>query len=294
MISTELIHKIALGTAQFGLNYGIASNYTKTTAEECKKILAGCYKSGIRMLDTAISYGDCESILGRIGISGWKVTTKLPTINCLDSQIYDVIARHVENSIERLGSNPLYGLYLHDPKQLKHKSGDKIAECIFDLRSKGFFDKIGVSIYDPSELSWISDIIPIDIVQTPINILDNRLVQSGWAKKLKLMGVEIHGRSIFLQGLLLINRECRPAKFKAWDPIWNLFDEWLVNNKLEPFGACLSYALSIEEVDKFVIGIGSVSQLQQLLDTKIYNINDTTIFTEKIDPVLLNPSLWPM
>ena len=132
----------------------------------------------------------------------------------------------------------------------------------------------------------------LDLVQAPLNILDRRLIESGWATRLKSRGVELHVRSTFLQGLLLMPADQRPVKFLRWQPLWTEWARWLDETGLTPLQACLGYVLGIEEVDKVVVGVDSVSQLNEVLGVTKSVLPNLPNWPQPIDPFLINPSQW--
>ena len=133
----------------------------------------------------------------------------------------------------------------------------------------------------------------IDIVQAPLNIVDRRLETSGWLSELHRNNIEIHSRSTFLQGLLLMPRAKIPAKFNKWSKIWDRWEYELANNNLDAKTVCLSYPLSLKEVDKIIIGVDNIEQLNEIVlasKKKIKNVNWS--FMTSNDQMLLNPSNW--
>jgi hypothetical protein len=125
-----------------------------------------------------------------------------------------------------------------------------------------------------------------------LNILDRRLVDSGWAKKLKNAGVEVHTRSAFLQGLLLMPASERPGKFNQWSDIWSVWDKWLVDHTHSPLQACLQYLNGVLEVDKVVVGVDSVAQLNQIIGASGGVLADLPKWNSFQDLRVLNPSTW--
>jgi aryl-alcohol dehydrogenase-like predicted oxidoreductase len=284
--------KIAIGTAQFGLKYGICNQSGRVSAKEVRQILDLASSRGVDTIDTAIGYGESESTLGKVGINGWKVVSKLPEIppGCLDvkSWIYDQIT----NSLNRLNVKSLDTFMLHRPSQLLDEIGPLIYQTLQQLKLDGLTKKIGVSIYTPEELPEIFENRHFDIVQAPFSLLDRRLLLSGWMKKLKSLGVELHVRSIFLQGLLLISPKNRMSKFALWDPVWNEWDKWLKSNQITPLEACIRYALSIGEIDKIVVGVDSLDQLSDILKVNSDKLGQLPEWPLNIDHKLMTPSLW--
>jgi aryl-alcohol dehydrogenase-like predicted oxidoreductase len=191
-----------------------------------------------------------------------------------------------------LGIDQLYAVLLHRPDQILGGLGPQILQALEDIRSLGLTKKIGVSIYDPSELSELTSLFKFDLVQAPMNLLDRRLIDSGWAQKLKDLGVEIHIRSVFLQGLLLMSQQNRPLKFKKFQSIWSEWDEWLLSVNLTPLQACLAYVLSIKEVDKLIVGIDDINQLKEIIDSTNVQLQTYPQWSTEVPYVLINPSMW--
>lgn len=149
-----------------------------------------------------------------------------------------------------------------------------------------------MSVYAPDELERLFAEMRFDVVQAPLSILDRRLSDSGWAQRLQQQGVELHVRSIFLQGLLLMPIAQRPAKFGRWQALWTKWERWLAETGLTPLEACVRYALSVADVDKVVVGIDSASQLREILAVAGGSLTDLPDWPQTIDVDLLNPARW--
>jgi aryl-alcohol dehydrogenase-like predicted oxidoreductase len=284
--------KFAIGTAQFGMIYGIANKSGQVTNEEIKNILSFCVSNNINTIDTAISYGDSENLLGKNGVNHFQIITKLPAIPKNTKNIKKWINDSINDSILRLNVSNLYGLLLHSPLQLLEETGDIIYDELIKCKESGKISKIGISVYEPIELHKILNIYKVDIVQLPLNIFDRRFEQTNWLKKLKANGIEIHVRSIFLQGLLLMKPDERPIYFSKWKNLFNEYDNWLLLNKYCSIKACLNFALSFPEIDKIIFGVDSLTNLKQIInsvDRTCENFPGTLISNE-LD--LINPALW--
>ena len=284
--------RLSLGTAQFGLNYGLSKLTNRMSISEAKKIIDYAQLNGINSLDTAIAYGDSEERLGKIGIHKWDVVSKLPTIGQECENIPKLVMALVKQSIGRLGINRLYGVLLHQPSQLLEKNGEEIYQALLAVKKSGLVKKIGISIYEPAELDIFLNRFQFDLVQAPLNILDNRIVDSGWMTHLPSLDIELQVRSAFLQGLLLMDRHNRPAKFDRWKKILANWDDWLSGNNLTPISACLNFTLSFQQVSKVIIGVDNVSQLNEIISlTNEANINIPNNL-KTTDCNLLNPFNW--
>lgn len=289
-----LASKLALGTVQFGLNYGIANQTGQTNAAEVKRILEFAEQHRINCLDTAITYGNSEQVLGEIGVSSrFNVVSKLPP---LPSGLFDIeswVNHHVQESLKRLKDKCLYGLLLHRSENLLGSRGKKLTNALEKVKSNGFVRKLGVSIYAPSELKYITDHLALDILQAPLNVVDRRLETSGWLSKLHLDGVEVHTRSAFLQGILLMPRDGIPVKFDNWASLWNQWAKYLKYCNISAVAACLSYPLSLQEVDRVVVGVDNMEQLKELIEASQSNLLlNENIFMMSEDQNLINPANW--
>jgi aryl-alcohol dehydrogenase-like predicted oxidoreductase len=283
---------LVLGTAQLGLHYGISNKFGQVTEETTKKILSRAKEVGIDTLDTAISYGLSEQCLGKVGVEDWKIVTKIPEMpaDCLD--IKDWVNNQINSSLQRLGVKRLKALLLHRPKQLLESNGQELWAAIQKLQNTGKIEKCGFSIYEPEELELLWKDYQPDIIQSPFNIIDQRLKTSGWLEKLHNNGVEVHVRSIFLQGLLLMKKDDRPKRFNCWNSFWEVWDEWLDKEKLTPLEACIGFTNSEPHIDSTVVGVDNLQQLEQIITVSNKVITQPPKELMMTDENLINPSNW--
>lgn len=281
--------KLALGTAQFGLPYGIANNAGKVSQSEVAKILTRARESRIDLLDTAIAYGDSETSLGAVGVEGFKVVTKLPAD--IDSDIEIWVTQHLKASLRRLGVDAVYGLLLHRSEQLLGPNGQTLAKMLLKLKAEGLVSKIGVSIYDPDELYEVTRVCAIDLVQAPFNLFDQRLMASGWLSRLHDAGIEVHVRSVFLQGLLLIPRHRVSENFRPWSAFFDRWHSWLSDGHSTAAEACLAF-VNHPMIDRVVVGVDSIAQFNEILQATtrppVAELPDLACN----DTNLINPSKW--
>lgn len=284
--------RFALGTVQFGLDYGIANQSGKISLDEAKAIIKYSHANGINTLDTAIGYGDSEQRLGTIGIQDWQVVSKLPAIPQGCSNISQWVVDTVSDSLQRLKIKRLYGLLLHRPQQLLEQGGDRLYDALQNLRKDRLVQKIGISIYDPAELGALCSHFQLDLVQAPFNILDRRLIDTDWLTRLAEMGTELHVRSVFLQGLLLMSSSDRPKKFAYWKQLWFDWDHWLSIHGLTPLHACLCYVLSFPQISKIIVGVDSLQQLKEILTVPLDALPKLPDALITNDFALINPTNW--
>lgn len=283
--------KLALGTAQFGLAYGIASPQPQIAYAESKAIIDYAAGQGMTVLDTAMGYGDSEARLGEIGVDAWKVISKLPEIP-VGENAATWITNAVKSSLEKLNIQSLYGLLLHRPAQLLGDRGPEIYAALQRLKAEGLVEKIGVSIYQPSELEGVFSVGEFDLVQSPLSVLDRRLITSGWLDQLTDRGVEVHARSVFLQGLLLMSADQRPAKFDRWSDLWNRYHAWIVASGLSPLQACLAYVLAIPQIQQVVVGVNGLDHIKEILQAQTSPAPGLSPDLATDDEELLIPYAW--
>ncbi|EMK15666.1 oxidoreductase, aldo/keto reductase family protein [Leptospira kirschneri serovar Bim str. 1051] len=289
----QKVEKLSLGTAQFGFNYGIANKKGKITFEEAEEILSFARISGIKYLDTAILYGESEKVLGEIGVNDLKICTKLPSVSTNKAgDIKKWVDDSISRSIKLLKISNLESLLLHRPRELLGENGERLYKALIRLKESGLIQKIGISIYDPLELEDLIKNFNFDIVQAPMNVFDRRLINSGWLDKLDKCGIEIHIRSVFLQGLLLMKKEELPYKFKKWEDLWIKWHTWLNETNQSALQVCLGYLVQIQPISKIIVGVDNLKHLKEIviaIKQEIIKLPDE-LFSN--DENLIDPSKW--
>ena len=291
----ENISKLALGSANFGLDYGVANNSGKISDSELSEILLFAQEASIEVVDTAQAYGDSEARIGSLcGDAHFNFVTKIGAEFSNQSFDYNIFSS-VKQSCRRLNQSRLYAVMLHRPEVLLGSQGREVVRELQILKEKGIASKVGVSIYSTEILTALSRVCELDIVQVPFNLFDQQILSSGWSDKLKSAGVEIHTRSVFLQGLLLMQRSRLPKYFsKYWPAHFQAWYEFLDYNGADALEVALRFALHQDWIDRIVVGVDSVSQLKSLV--KIENALGPIDFPLLgcDDPNLINPSKWDL
>jgi len=288
--------KLALGTVQFGLDYGIANCRGRVPAEEVKQILQTARSAGVDTLDTAIGYGDSETVLGHAGVDGFRVITKVGAMpqevtNRAEAVVW--LRAEVAKSCARLGKSQLDGLLLHRPEQLMGEAGVWLAQALHAVRDEGLVQKIGFSIYSPDALPSLCHVVHPDLVQAPMSLVDQRLITSGWLDRLASRGSEVHVRSVFLQGLLLQSHAELPNQFARWRPVWQRWQQWLADTRRDALSSCIHFAMGQPAVSRVVVGVDSVSQFKQIVESaRDAATQPAWPALACNDERLINPSLW--
>ncbi len=286
--------KVALGTVQFGIDYGISSTNGQVRPEEVRNILSYAHSQNIDLLDTAPAYGSSEQVLGEANVQNFKIVTKTRHFDKAEIGIDEVILMKKDfyHSLEDLKQDSVYGVLVHNADDLLKPGSQKLFDQLQALKKAKKIKKIGVSVYDHNQLQSILDNFDIDLVQLPFNILDKRLINSGMLAKLYSKGIEVHARSVFLQGLLLMSEQNRPNKFNRWSVLWKIWHEWLNDSQITALEATIRYAISIPEISKVLVGVDTKDQLKEIIVASngvLPNI-PTELYTNDVN--LLNPSNW--
>ncbi len=284
--------RLALGTVQFGMRYGVANRSGQVATAEAKLILERARASGVDTLDTAAAYGTSETTLGSLGVADWIIVSKIPAVadDCPDVRTW--FRASVTATLERLRVPRLGGLLLHAPMQLRGPHGREIHSSLRQVQEEGLTERIGISVYGPEELDALIDSFAIDLVQAPLNIFDRRLATTGWLDRLRSAGIEIHVRSLFLQGLLLMGAAQRPPEFARWPRLLGRWDRWLASTGLTAVQACIGFAAAHPHIGRAVVGVDSVQQLDEILSA--LTLGDIEFPQELAceERDLIDPSRW--
>lgn len=289
--------QLGLGTAQFGLDYGVSNARGRTPPAEVAATLALAAREGIDLLDTAALYGESEAALGS-ALAGHRFRIVTKTVHVGD--LHDSRARTgrlregFARSLERLRQKRVYGLLVHSVADLLAPDGEAIWEELTRLQRDGAVEKIGVSVYTPAEADAVLARFAPELVQLPVSIVDQRALAGGALDRIKARGIEVHARSILLQGLLLMSDKTLPAHLARFRP--QLSRVWLAAREsgTSPLALALAFLGTVPQVDAALLGVEDSSQLREALAAMrsgARGIGDCSAFACE-DERLLNPSLW--
>ena len=281
--------KISLGTAQWGLNYGIANSTGIPSLSDINDLISYARVNKICMLDTANTYGEVESKLGKIGIDDFDTITKVSVSKGQSAKIENL----VKTSSLNMKLNSIYGCLVHNPQELLKDS--KIWEALKKEKERGIISKIGYSVYEPEVLNRLLDknMFP-DIVQLPYSILDRKFERA--INFLKHEKVEIHVRSVFLQGVYFLELNKLPVTLQPLKKPLKKINSICKVNSLSMLELCLSFVSKNNNIDFVVMGVENLGQLVQINDffqksNKLKLVDDSTL-DFSFDQKLLNPTNW--
>ncbi len=281
--------KISIGSAQWGSEYGISNISGIPSSNTVNKIITYANSNNIRMIDTARAYGNAESKIGENISNDFDIVSKIIVNEENSSKIKNL----VNDSLLKLKINSIYGFLIHNPKELLKDS--KTWEALENEKSEGKIKKIGYSVYEPKDLQMLfkKKLIP-DIVQLPYNILDRKF--ESYIDSLKKKKIEIHVRSVFLQGLYFMDANSLPSKLLSLrNPLIKL-KKLCKSRSISMLELCLSFVLKNKNIDYIIVGVESLQQLIQI--NKVFKNNDNSLKAKWFDlnfscnENLLNPSNW--
>ncbi len=289
--------RIGLGTAQFGTDYGISNRGGRPTEAEVAAILARAVERGIGYLDTAASYADAEKLIGRNLPSGHglRIITKLPAIaeDVITARHNGAVLGAVAASLERLAAARVYGVLIHHAHDLGKPGWQHLVDALREAQGRGWTSHIGVSVYDAGDLDLVTSRFAPEIVQLPFNALDHRLAVSGWLTRLRASGAEVHARSVFLQGLLLMPPTALPDFFTPISgTLAGLHARWAGEN-LSPLAGCLRAATSNADIGVAIVGVNRLHELTEIEAALNHWEGSADFSPPPIDPVYLDPRRWP-
>ena len=294
--------KLGIGTAQFGLDYGISNTSGKTSLKEVRSILKIAKENGVDVLDTAYSYGDSESVIGKClpEQNRFRIIIKTPSFkksrytaadgNTIKSAFYE--------SLERLRLSSVAGLLIHHAVDALAEGSEFLYEVMHELKGKGLVEKIGFSVYTKEQINQLLDLYDFELIQVPVNVLDQRLIKGDELKKLKDKGIEVHARSIFLQGLLLMDPDTIHPFFNEIRLLLQKYKRFLYLNGLSFVEGAIEFIKKIPEIDHIIVGVNNLKQLKANIQSFNRTNNNLNIDSFKEfyinEPKFINPSSWKL
>ena len=293
--------RLALGTVQFGLTYGLYHSGAPLARDEARAVLEAAWRGGIDLLDTGAAYGDAERAIGeaRPPHARFAVVSKTPPLrlSAVDSEAAARTADGVRRSLELLRIEALDGLLVHHAPDLLVPGGDGLFRVLEGLRREGLVRRLGVSVYDAATLKAVLDRYPVQIVQLPLNLLDQRFVRDGTVAQLARAGIEVHARSVFLQGVLLADMVQVPAHLAGARQRIARLHAHCAASGMSRAAAALRFVARCAGVSRIVIGVNNAAQLGENLTafaaaTAAGGDFDASDFALE-DADIIDPRRWP-
>ena len=293
---------LCLGTVQFGMDYGIIGQ-KKPSVEDSVECLDYATQNGIGAIDTATAYGTAEEVTGiflrKKTISRDKLfisSKMLP--NVLDDyksdQYVPKIREHLLNSLKVLGTDYLDAYMLHSARYAYRPD---ILEALYEVKKEGLTKKVGVSVYEPDEAKACFASPYVDFIQLPYSVFDHRMKDAGVFDPVASDGVEIHTRSAFIQGLILLDEDQVPPYLEKAKPIVTKIKKICEENGMSRVALALAYVKMENVPTHLVFGVDNLDQLKQDIELFQQEIPADLLKNMEsefagIEAEVVMPSLW--
>jgi len=277
--------RLIIGSANFTQKYG--ADPTEIKHDEIQKILSIAKKNNIYKIDTAEVYLENKNVFMNIDKKFNFFSKITPNSKWISLEFCQ---KKLEDHFKTFNTNRFETILFHDIKILFTKNGPKIFKNLEELKKKKYFKKIGISIYDTNCLNYLITKYNFDVVQCPYNILDRRILSSGWFDRLKDLRIETHIRSIFLQGLLVNKLVYKNRYFKKWKTFFSEWFQKLEDNNISPIDYCLSDLIKYD-FDKIIIGVNNSKNLKEIINFRTISKNKMINF-KITDTKLIDPRNW--
>jgi len=295
--------KIAIGTAQFGQNYGICNAHGSIEGDKASKIVNTAFKHGINIFDTASMYGDSENVLGTALCNNINQPYHASVITKFyaDSGNIDALYTDFEASHDKLGTEKIYGILIHNADVLLSTNGEEVWRALQNIQKEHNISKIGASVYTPEDLIELSQRYELGLVQLPCNLLDQRFLTNDIQSLKHERNIEFHARSLFLQGLLVQGAATLPNCFSEKKDVFEKIKSFTEQQKLSKLELCLKFAdwtYQEQLIDCWVIGVDTNEHLKDIVKT-IKGIEDKELIEQEIlrslatnDLNIIDPRRW--
>ena len=288
--------RLALGTVQFGVDYGISNTRGRIPSPLVSEILAVARSAGVDVLDTACLYGDAEAVLGAAlpQESSVRIITKTPRFDDGAPGQPERLREALDGSLGRLRRDRVDGLLFHHAPDLLGPHGDELWGAAVALHDEGRVCAIGASVYAPADAGRLLDRYPLEIVQLPLNVLDRRFVEGGILARLAGAGVEVHVRSAFLQGLLLMKPSVVHSYFEPIRPLLTRYHAARAAAGLSAVEAALGFLRDVPGIARVVVGVTRPEELRECVAAAVCpKTMDYTPYSCQ-DPAMVEPFRWEL
>jgi aryl-alcohol dehydrogenase-like predicted oxidoreductase len=284
-LGSRLVHRLGLGTVQFGQAYGISNTRGQVPATEVGLILELAARAGVGLIDTAANYGEAEKVLSQFDTGSFRTVTKTASI----AHGVDAVIARARRSVQLLGHVDM--LLVHAASDLHSPNGPALWRALRDLKEEGTVGGIGISAYVAEDPVALAKTFQPDAMQLPFGLLDQRVAQNGTLARLKDMDVEIHARSVFLQGLLFLKEPPEPLRHAT--PLLEGVHAHFARANVTPLAAALGFVLSRSDVDVAVVGVTGHGQLEEILAAALAPLPELDWDACALnDERVLTPSFW--
>jgi aryl-alcohol dehydrogenase-like predicted oxidoreductase len=293
-MNSDQISRISLGTANFFKSYGVI-NALAIPSDEINKIAKIMSKFEITKIDTALSYSASSTECSKWEKDFFRnrdISTKFAIKNFKIGSSVSEMINIFKNDLDRKNLTRYRNVLVHDFFDLQPKKVNLTLEVLEKLKSFDLTEQIGFSAYNSTEIDVALKLFRPDVIQVPLNIFDQRLINSGHLDMMMKKGIKIQARSIFLQGLLLSKLESIPPKLNSVTHILQSWWEYIDSESLNPLELCLGFVSGITSISEFIIGVNNSTQLQLVLDCELADKQIDYMQFASLNEILLDPRKW--
>ena len=293
------MQNLVLGTAQLGMPYGIGNRAGQPNPSRAMDIVREARDHGISEFDTAQHYGTSEAVLGE-ALSGLGLSNRVRIISKFDPGLDHFssaeLARATDRSLKRLGIENLFGLLVHR-EELIDRWSSGVFQAIQPLILSGKVSHIGISVYSPVNALKALEIREIDMIQLPSNLWDRRFEKAGVFRRAQEKGKRVYIRSIYLQGLLLMDPAEVPTRLERARPFLLALDSLASRAGMTRQALALGYLGSEAPAARIVFGAETPEQVRDTCRNALQGISPElrdevkTLFAQ-VPETILNPSQW--
>lgn len=294
--------KLALGTVQFGMDYGVQGG-TQPSKAEVNEMLSLALDKGIEHFDTAMAYGNAQEVLGYYREKYPEKAKKMRIISKLMPKAFaenpkvqwrDIVLANIRESLYKLKTEKLEAFLFHNAEYVFDEAAIAalISVCMENLAKR-----VGVSVYTPREAMKALEYDGIEVIQIPYNVFDQRLDKCGFFEKAKKKRVEVYARSSLLQGLIMMDPEHLPQRMQFAKKYLESFHLVCREYGISPLKAAVGYAGCHPGIDYVVFGVDNKVQLEEYLSLREEVIPEELVKAiqkkfEEAEERLVNPILW--
>ena len=293
-MNSNQISRISLGTANFSKSYGVI-NAQVIPSDEIKKIAKIMAKFEITKIDTALAYSAPPTECSKWEKDFFRnrdVSTKFAIKNFKIGSSVSEMINSFQSDLDKKNLTRYKSVLVHDFSDLQTKKANLTLEVLNKLKSFNLTEQIGFSAYNSKEIDVALKLFRPDVIQVPLNIFDQRLINSGHLDMMMKKSIKIQARSIFLQGLLLSKLESIPPKLNSAANILQSWWEYIDSESLNPLEVCLGFVSTITSISEFIIGVNNSTQLQLVLDCKLADKQIDYMQFASLNEILLDPRKW--
>jgi aryl-alcohol dehydrogenase-like predicted oxidoreductase len=283
--------RIILGTATFGTKYGVSNFQREQNTDDVLDILQRARDVGVLELDTAPEYAKAEEIIGNFHLTdptfgAYSKILNLPGQSCKAWEI------SISKSMKSLKVPVLEGVYFHRPENLNELDKNQVNEFMSNILESGRVRRFGASVYCLNEVERLLESFPkITLFQVPENILDRRMLNSTLLENMAANGHEILVRSVFLQGLLLMEPNSVPDSLSGTIPRLLELRKFSEEKELTVLESCLSYLKLLKFASGYLVGISNANQLSEIIYAKLLEFQEDEL-PSKLESQFLDPRTW--